>query len=414
MIPMKIRLVSQDPDLLKLCAEILAESSEPRLEISTSALDASDTALTIWDYRPDADLPQTVSWVPAKHLFLVNRKDVQAFQNLIGKAEVTILLKPVTRATLHAFLAHAVSAHHEQVSSTVSLRADREEMLQCIIQANLKLQEYDQDRTNFLARAVHDFRAPLTAINGYCGLLLSEAVAPVTGEQKAIIERMQHSARRLSRMTSAMFQLSVGRRAKQRPELRDGAVQDCMEQALHETAPQAKSKQISVYVDLEPQSHPLYFEEGLIEQMFMNLLDNACRFTPRNGEIEVRGFPFFWERRNSQPASRPPHERRQQRSLLPNSYRITIRNSGAPIPGPYLDSIFEEYTSYRGAQDRSGGGLGLAICRMIALQHEGRVWAENTDRGPLFSVVLPSLGANGAQNRTNPGYQQSQNYAEVL
>jgi signal transduction histidine kinase len=54
-----------------------------------------------------------------------------------------------------------------------------------------------------------------------------------------------------------------------------------------------------------------------------------------------------------------------------------------------LSTIFEEYTSYAGGQDRSGGGLGLAVSRMIATQHDGGVWAENTDRGPKFSFVLP-------------------------
>ena len=51
----------------------------------------------------------------------------------------------------------AVSAYEERVSTADRLRADRDEILQCLIQTNLKLQEYDQDRTNFLARAVHDF-----------------------------------------------------------------------------------------------------------------------------------------------------------------------------------------------------------------------------------------------------------------
>jgi two-component system, OmpR family, sensor histidine kinase VicK len=73
----------------------------------------------------------------------------------------------------------------------------------------------------------------------------------------------------------------------------------------------------------------------------------------------------------------------------PNSYRVDIRDSGTPISPQYLESIFEEYTSYSAGGDRSGGGLGLAICRTIIDQHRGRVWAENTDKGPVFSVVLP-------------------------
>ena len=131
-----------------------------------------------------------------------------------GPAEATILLKPVTRATLSAFLGLAVASQEERISASHSLRADRDEILQCLIETNLKLQEYDQDRTNFLARAVHDFRAPLTAISGYCGLLLSEPFGSLDENQRDVLLRMQHSAKRLSRMASAMFQLSVGRHVK--------------------------------------------------------------------------------------------------------------------------------------------------------------------------------------------------------
>jgi signal transduction histidine kinase len=72
------------------------------------------------------------------------------------------------------------------------------------------------------------------------------------------------------------------------------------------------------------------------------------------------------------------------------------------IPLEHLDRIFEEYTSYAGGKDRSGGGLGLAICRMIVSEHDGQVWAENTGAGPMISFVIPlraevvrAVGANG-------------------
>jgi signal transduction histidine kinase len=128
----------------------------------------------------------------------------------------------------------AVSAHRDRILTANSLRADRDEILQCLIQTNLKLQEYDHDRTNFLTRAVHDFRAPLTAISGYCGLLLGEALGTLTEDQKEVLRRMQHSTKRLSRMASAMFQLSVGRQIKPL-DLLKGNIRECMEQAVHET-----------------------------------------------------------------------------------------------------------------------------------------------------------------------------------
>ena len=68
---------------------------------------------------------------------------------------------------------------------------------------------------------------------------------------------------------------------------------------------------------------------------------------------------------------------------------------GDEIPVEHIGKIFEEYAPVS-SQDRSGGGLGLAICRMIIQSHEGRVWMENTDYGPRFSFVLPVYSAKSA------------------
>jgi K+-sensing histidine kinase KdpD len=130
-------------------------------------------------------------------------------------------------------------------------------------------------------------------------------------------------------------------------------------------------------------------DTGQIEQVLINILDNACKFTPKDGLIEIRGYPFFWERRGGHPASQLMNDRRRAMQGIANSYRMDFRDSGLAIAQEHLDCIFEEYTSYSSGRDRSGGGLGLAICRSIIDQHEGRVWAENTSVGPMISFVLP-------------------------
>jgi signal transduction histidine kinase len=389
---MEVRLISPDRDLYKLCREILAEV--PGREWTITAVDSEngdgESALYIWDFQPKTLLPKHFNGNPSKHLFLISRKDLDDFRRQTEAAETNILLKPVTRATLSAFLGLAVSSHEDRMSAANSLRADRDEILQCLIQTNLKLQEYDQDRTNFLARAVHDFRAPLTALSGYCGLLLGEPLGALTDSQKEILQRMQNSARRLSRMASAMFQLSVGRQVKKRPDLQPADIGECLEQALHEITPFSEEKCISISANLEPCSSQLYFEPGQIEQVLVNILDNACKFTRKAGSIKIVGYPFFWDRRQTKATVAPEMERRREENTRdPNSYRIDIADSGENIPEEHLGGIFEEYTSYSGGRDRSGGGLGLAICKMIITQHEGNVWAENTDSGPMFSFVLP-------------------------
>ncbi|HTP36085.1 MAG TPA: HAMP domain-containing sensor histidine kinase [Candidatus Acidoferrales bacterium] len=386
---MHAQLFSQDRELYRLCREVLSEiaGDDWNLTVVSAEQVSEDSDLSLWDCHPDVPLPDCVFTSPSKHLFLVDRKDLARFREQTGADDGHILLKPVSRATLSAFLAS--SGRNDHLSSAQSLRADRDEILQCLIQANLRLQEYDQDRTTFLARAVHDFRAPLTALSGYCGLLLSEPLGPLTQSQREVLQRMQHSAKRLSRMAAAMFQLSVGRHVKRRPDLQHGDIRDCLEQALHEITPFAEDKSIAINTDVVAPEQPLFFEAGQIEQVLVNILDNACKFTPKAGTIDVRCYPYFWERRLTRSAIPPGAERRHRVRYDPNAYRIDIRDSGCPVPPEHLNDIFEEYTSYAGGRDRSGGGLGLAITRMIVNQHEGTVWAENTDQGPMFSVVLP-------------------------
>lgn len=388
---MHVILISRDGDLYKMCREILNEFNtlDWRLVKTSPENCPPNGDFYIWDSPARIDLPQGIDQRFSKHLFLVPRSDVAKFHENLGTAEAAILLKPATRACLSAFLGFAASAFHDRDSAAHSLRADRDEMLQCLIQSNLQLQEYDQDRTNFLARAVHDFRAPLTATGGYCGLLLSEALGPLNDEQKEVLRRMQHSTKRLSRMASAMFELSIGRHVKRQPDLRKGDIRECVEQALHEVAPFIDGKNLSLAIDLDREEGSLYLEPGQIEQVLINLLDNACKFTPKSGSIEIRGYPFFWDRRTMRLSSMARNERRHEDSQSPNSYRMDIRGSGPRIPREHLDKIFEEYTSYAGGQDRSGGGLGLAICRMIITAHEGHVWAENTEEGPRFSFAIP-------------------------
>lgn len=410
---MKVQLISIDSDLYKVCQAVLAELDCRNCQLAGGMVEDRDSDLCIWDYAPEMKLPQEADWVPVRHLFLVQRKDIGHFRLAAPYPDATIILKPVTRAALSAFLGQALFMESRRSGAGESLRADCDELLQCVIEADLKLQEYDQDRTNFVARGIHDFRAPLTAVSGYCGLLLSGALGALSEEQKEVIERMQQSSRRLWRLVSAMLQLSLGRQQQPRPELRKCDLLECLNQALNEITAVAAGKQISITADLQPEGRSLYIERGKIEQVLINLLDNACKFTPKFGEIEIHGYPYFWERREIASGAPADGERRNWQSRQPNSYRVDIRNSGAPIAPQHIEAVFEEHTVYSKGEDRSGGGLGLAICRMFASQHEGQMWAENTDRGPRFSLVLPAR-AMGQAELSEREHERSPQLVEVV
>src|ERR1017187_6435101 len=189
-------------------------------------------------------------------------------------------------------------------------------------------------------------------------------------------------------MFSSMYALPLGRQVRQPLKLREYPIEDCIQQAVYELAAITRGKNISISVDLSPAPCPLFFEPTQFEQLLINLLDNACRFTPRRGSIEIVGGPSFWERRSC-PATGVLLERRRQHSDEPNMYRIDITDSGPGIPESFLPLIFEEYTSYSGPDDRSGGGLGLAICRTIVQSHQGSIWATSGKGEVTFSFVFP-------------------------
>lgn len=88
-------------------------------------------------------------------------------------------------------------------------------------------------------------------------------------------------------------------------------------------------------------------------------------------------------------------ERRLGRSAQGNAYRLDISDTGPQVPESRLREIFQEYTPYAGSRDRSGGGLGLAICRMIVKAHQGEIFARNTPEGFGVAVVLPYPAEDG-------------------
>ncbi|MGH9344053.1 MAG: hypothetical protein ACRD19_09865 [Terriglobia bacterium] len=119
---------------------------------------------------------------------MVGSSDLATFRATYPYAETGIVLKPITRSVLRALVMRTRARFAARSRrSNESLRSDRDEILQCLMQANLQLQQYDVERTNFLGRALHDFHAPLSALNGYCGLLLEQKSAPLSHEQKLII-----------------------------------------------------------------------------------------------------------------------------------------------------------------------------------------------------------------------------------
>lgn len=375
---MRISLISSDEKLRRLLAEVVGKC----FLTTPPGEPVPDADLYVWDLETTSHLPAASLFSSGRHLFLLESRDLAAFEQQISQFGC-ILLKPVNRATLEAFLGPANEPPAEEENpgaTTKTLRSERDSLLQYVLSANLKLQEYDKDRTSFLARAVHDLRAPLTALNGYCGLLLDGELGPVNSKQAELLQRMQTSSARLGTLAGNLLALSVEGHVQRTLDLEPGDIELCIGQALEDLWANLDEKHICVETQFDPPDLPIFFEQQQIEQVAMNLLQNACKFTPKRGTIRIRGYSVFWV---------PDAPQVDASTQVPNAYRIDIEDSGPGVDAAVSDKIFEQYASSAGSNDRSGTGLGLAICKLIVTAHGGKIWANPSKQRGSFSFVLP-------------------------
>jgi two-component system phosphate regulon sensor histidine kinase PhoR len=225
-------------------------------------------------------------------------------------------------------------------------------------------------RRDFVANVSHELRTPLTAIQGYAETLMGMEEVPEQGRRFAEIIRKHGMF--LSDMVDELLTLS---------RLENDNVALCCEvvdpaQALSAAkrllAQKIEQARVRVEEDLAPDM-PVVIEGALLEQLFRNLLENACRYAPPESAIVIRMRPQG------------------------NEALFSVSDQGPGIPPQDLGRIFERF--YRVEKHRgNASGLGLAICKHVVERHHGRIWAESPAQGaatsffftlPLASETLP-------------------------
>ncbi len=230
-----------------------------------------------------------------------------------------------------------------------------------------RLKELEKIRQDFVANVSHELRTPLTTIKGYTETLLDgalkEAVAPqflqVIQKHADRLTKIVEDLLTLSKIESREFYLKVDRLPLS--ELIDD-VSDFVKEA-------AQRKKISISRSIIPSSLEVMGDRSYLEQVFINLLDNAIKYTHEGGEISISAFE------------------NEQKEI-----QVLIKDNGMGIPKEDLSRIFERF--YRVDKGRSkelgGTGLGLSIVKHLVQAHGGRVWVESQPgKGSVFYFTLP-------------------------
>jgi signal transduction histidine kinase len=225
-------------------------------------------------------------------------------------------------------------------------------------------------RRDFVADVSHELRTPLTSIYGFAQAIL-DGVASTKEQVRRYLGVIMDESLRLIRLTNTLTDLSRIEAQHVRLDLEPVSLPEAASDAIASLEPQFAEKHITVQLDLDENLPLVCADADRLEQILLNLLDNAARHAPESGSILVRG------------------------RVCSDAYvELSIEDNGPGIPDEELPYIWERFYKVDKArrQNRTGGtGLGLVIVKRLVELHGGDVRAENTPRaGAKFTVTLPT------------------------
>jgi two-component system phosphate regulon sensor histidine kinase PhoR len=231
-----------------------------------------------------------------------------------------------------------------------------------------ELRRLERVRRDFVANVSHEFKTPLTAIQGFAETLLGGALDD-EANRKRFMEIIREHAQRLARLTDDLLKLSrieAGRLdLESGPVSVAGLVNGCVETARLK----AESKGVRITVELPKGLPPVRGDAVQLGEVLQNLVDNALQYTPPGGSIDVTAYSNGGE------------------------VIFTVADTGIGIPESDLERIFERFYRVDAARAREAGGtgLGLSIARHIVDAHGGRIWVESAvGQGSRFRFSIDS------------------------
>jgi len=229
-----------------------------------------------------------------------------------------------------------------------------------------KLQETDRLRRELISNVSHDLRTPMSSMQGYLEMLMRPSIT--AQERKNYIEIAYKHCNRLTQLVKELFELSKLDAGRINPQYESFSLAELLQDVVQKFSLTAQQKDIHITT---PQSSQLFMvnaDIGLIERVLENLIDNALRYTPKGGKIQL--------------------SLAQQK----NQVEVGIQDTGIGLTEEDLPHIFERY--YRGQKpteyQQESTGLGLAIVKRILELHNSVISVESQlNQGTCFKFPLP-------------------------
>lgn len=239
------------------------------------------------------------------------------------------------------------------------------DMMQWLFRDLSERKELDRLRDDLSAMIYHDLRSPLANVISSLDIMLASQT-DLNSSNAGLIQIAYRSAERMQRLISALLDISRLEAGQSILKPRIIEARSLLQEAVDVVKPNIDSKQQTTSVVLPKDPVFLYVDADMIRRVIINLVENANKFTPNGGAIQLGCL--------------------QQDEKV----ELWIRDSGPGIPQESVKTIFDKYVRLQNENAPKGLGLGLAFCRLAVEAHGGKIWVESSrGHGSRFVMTLP-------------------------
>lgn len=233
-----------------------------------------------------------------------------------------------------------------------------------VLEDQTELQRLERVRRDFVANVSHELRTPLASIR----LLIETLLAGAKDDPDVSVRMLNQvisEVEALTQLAQELLDLSMIESGQMPMKMALVDIQAVIDEQVQHFEPQAQSKQITLN-NTAPIGLRAEIDRKLIGRVLGNLIHNALKFTPPNGQITLSA------------------------ETSAEKITVSVRDTGAGIPPEDLPRIFERFYKVDQARGKSGTGLGLAIARHVVEAHGGKIWAESKPgKGATFYFTVP-------------------------
>ncbi len=345
----------------------------------TVAMRVAETGKPAWVRDAQTErrfkMSDSVSNLDLRTILCVPLKDLEQVTGVIY-VDSRFIMRTFTEEDLIMF--EALAEHAERAIGKSRLYEDTLAM-QRIEKENQELRTLDRKKSDFINMLAHEFRTPLTVIQGYSDRLKSGKV----NDEDQMIQYssiIHGEALRLARLVDELLDISRIKSGKQQIDKADTDLTSVIDRAAEALRSRAQAKQLRVSVVFGKRPIQISIAPDKIYQLILNLMDNAVKYTPTGGTVQVM-------------VDEIPTLEVQGDTFIAGFAQVSISDTGIGISEPDKEKIFDEFYRTDGAMriKEPGTGLGLSICRGIVQAHGGRIWVESqAGKGSKFVFTLPN------------------------